>query len=274
MFLFSMRTPSSLPSAFSRHQKRFVLPDSFHVILIPSFILNETNRKEALFFGKNLYLSSRFLYNKSVCYSSQPSSGQKGAPMPKIFTDEEKEGHRAILLDQGLGLIMKNGYKNVTIDQLVQLIGASKGYFYVLFPSKEQFFLQAIASQMERHFDALREVMERHPSPKEIGEAYRLLFKNMHFASFEDVLYVQQKISDAEWQHFRDFVEEFFTRILTLLGRDTQKCDPRLLSNLSAFIFLCSNSRGKYLFLEKINDLVDILLGVFHAYIFPEDDAH
>ena len=53
--------------------------------------------------------------------------------MPKIFTDEEKEGHRAILLDQGLGLIMKNGYKNVTIDQLVQLIGASKGYFYVLF---------------------------------------------------------------------------------------------------------------------------------------------
>ena len=94
--------------------------------------------------------------------------------MPKIFTDEEKEGHRAILLDQGLGLIMKNGYKNVTIDQLVQLIGASKGYFYVLFPSKEQFFLQAIASQMERHFDALREVMERHPSPKEIGEAYRL----------------------------------------------------------------------------------------------------
>lgn len=274
MFLFSMRTPSSLPSAFSRHQKRFVLPDSFHEILIPSFILNETNRREALFFGKNLYLSSLFLYNKSVCYSSQPSSGQKGAPMPKIFTDEEKEGHRAILLDQGLGLIMKNGYKNVTIDQLVQLIGASKGYFYVLFPSKEQFFLQAIASQMERHFDALREVMERHPSPKEIGEAYRLLFKNIHFASFEDVLYVQQKISDAEWQHFRDFEEEFFTRILTLLGRDTQKCDPRLLSNLSAFIFLCSNSRGKYLFLEKINDLVDILLGVFHAYIFPEDDAH
>lgn len=97
--------------------------------------------------------------------------------MPKIFTDEEKEGHRAILLDQGLGLIMKNGCKNVTIDQLVQLIGASKGYFYVLFPSKEQFFLQAIASQMERHFDALREVMERHPSPKEIGEAYRLLLK-------------------------------------------------------------------------------------------------
>ena len=108
--------------------------------------------------------------------------------MPKIFTDEEKEGHRAILLDQGLGLIMKNGYKNVTIDQLVQLIGASKGYFYVLFPSKEQFFLQAIASQMERHFDAFREVMERHPSPKEIGEAYRLLFKNMHFASFEDAM--------------------------------------------------------------------------------------
>lgn len=117
-----------------------------------------------MFLDKNLYLSSLFLYNRNARRIFQPSSGQKGAPIPKIFTDEEKEGHRAILLDQGLGLIMKNGYKNVTIDQLVQLIGASKGYFYVLFPSKEQFFLQAIASQMERHFDALREVMEQHPS--------------------------------------------------------------------------------------------------------------
>ena len=85
--------------------------------------------------------------------------------MPKIFTDEEKEGHRAILLDEGLRLIMKKGYRNVTVDQLVKLIGASKGYFYLLFSSKEQFFLDAIAAQMEKNFAILRQAMEHHPSP-------------------------------------------------------------------------------------------------------------
>lgn len=191
--------------------------------------------------------------------------------MPKIFTDEEKEGHRAILLDEGLRLIMKKGYRNVTVDQLVKLIGASKGYFYLLFSSKEQFFLDAIAAQMEKNFAILRQAMEHHPSPPEIARLYRTLFKDMSFPSFEDALYVQQKISDQQWQHFRDFEEAFFTRILTLLNRDPEKCDPRVLSNLSAFIFLCCNSQGKYLFPDKLNDLMEILLGVFHSYLFPED---
>ena len=56
--------------------------------------------------------------------------------MPKIFSDEEKQFHKNFLLDNGLRVIMENGYKHVTVDQLVQMIGASKGYFYLLFPSR------------------------------------------------------------------------------------------------------------------------------------------
>ena len=72
--------------------------------------------------------------------------------MPKIFSEEEKESHRKFLLDNGLKIIMEKGYKNVTVDQLVKMIGASKGYFYVLFPSKETFFLDALAWQMEKNY--------------------------------------------------------------------------------------------------------------------------
>lgn len=45
--------------------------------------------------------------------------------MPKIFSEEEKESHRKFLLDNGLKIIMEKGYKNVTVDQLVKMIGAS-----------------------------------------------------------------------------------------------------------------------------------------------------
>lgn len=81
--------------------------------------------------------------------------------MPKIFSDEEKQFHKNFLLDNGLRVIMENGYKHVTVDQLVQMIGASKGYFYLLFPSKEDFFLDALAWQMEKNYKQLEEAVKK-----------------------------------------------------------------------------------------------------------------
>ena len=60
--------------------------------------------------------------------------------MPKIFSDIEKDTQRNTLFEKGLQMIVERSYKNVTVDDLVNLIGSSKGYFYRLFESKEDFF--------------------------------------------------------------------------------------------------------------------------------------
>ena len=191
--------------------------------------------------------------------------------MPKIFSEEEKESHRKFLLDNGLKIIMEKGYKNVTVDQLVKMIGASKGYFYVLFPSKETFFLDALAWQMEKNYIRLKEAVEQGYTSEQIGALYRDIFKNsMHFATFEDAAYVQQKVGEQQWEKFQSFQEEYFTRVLKLLGRDTSVCDPRTLSNLSAVMFLLYNSNAKYLFSDRIEATVDVLLQAFHTYIYDK----
>lgn len=191
--------------------------------------------------------------------------------MPKIFSDEEKQFHKIFLLDNGLRVIMENGYKHVTVDQLVQMIGASKGYFYLLFPSKEDFFLDALAWQMEKNYKQLEEAVKKGFSSAQIAELYKEIFKNrMHFANHEDAAYVQQKISDEQWNRFQEYQESFFLRTIKLLGRDASQCDPKIVSNLSAIIFLLYNSRDKYLFAERIQETTDILLHTFHAYIFGE----
>lgn len=191
--------------------------------------------------------------------------------MPKIFSDEDKQAHREYLLENGLRIIMEKGYKQVTVDQLVQLIGASKGYFYVLFPSKEDFFLDALMWQMEKNYQRLKAAVEQGYSPVEIERLYREIFKNkMHFANYEDAAYVQKKISDEQWDRFQEDQKQFFTRILDLLGRNTGSCDPRVVSNLSAIMFLLYNSKAKYLFTEQIPETTDLLLQAFHRYIFGE----
>lgn len=192
--------------------------------------------------------------------------------MPKIFSDEEKDFHRKYLLNNGLKLIMDKGYKNVTVEHLIEMIGASKGYFYVLFPSKEEFFLNALAWQMEKNYAQLEKAVNRGCNPDQIKQFYRDIFKNgMHFANFEDVMYVQQKVSEEQWEKFRDFQFKFFTRVLRLLGRDVSQCDPKTLSNLSAVMFLSYASRSQYLFLDKMDDTIDVLLEAFHSYIFGSD---
>lgn len=192
--------------------------------------------------------------------------------MPKIFSDEEKQAHKEYLLDNGLRMIMEKGYKQVTVDQLVQMIGASKGYFYVLFPSKEDFFLDALEWQMEKNFDSLAEAVKKGYTPTEISQLYREIFKNrMHFANDEDAAYVQQKISDAQWQRFQEYQERFFTRILKLFGISADQCDPQVISNLSAVMFLLYNSQAKYLFTDKVQETTDVLLQAFHRYIFGVD---
>lgn len=192
--------------------------------------------------------------------------------MPKIFSEEEKEAHKEFLLDHGLRVIMENGYKNVTVNQLVQMIGASKGYFYVLFPSKEDFFLNALAWQMEKNFKRLEEAMKKGYTPSQIAKLYREIFKNrMHFATYEDLAYVQKKISDEQWQRFQNYQEDFFARTLKLLGKNTAQCDPQIVSNLSAIMFLLYNSQAKYFFTDKIQETTDILLHTFHEYIFGKE---
>ena len=89
--------------------------------------------------------------------------------MPKIFTEAEKDRHREVLFDKGFRLISEKGYKNVKVDQLVELIEASKGYFYTLFDSKEEYFLGAIAWQMEREYDRLKEAKDDREAAYRIG---------------------------------------------------------------------------------------------------------
>lgn len=95
--------------------------------------------------------------------------------MPKIFSDIEKDIQRNTLFEKGLQMIVERGYKNVTVDELVTLIGSSKGYFYRLFESKEEFFLQAISWQMTRNLEILTAAHSNRASTDELSQIYKVV---------------------------------------------------------------------------------------------------
>ena len=192
--------------------------------------------------------------------------------MPKIFSESEKLSHKQLLFDRGLALIMERGYKNVTVDELIKLTGGSKGYFYLLFESKEDFFLKAVMWQMEQIFQALLDASQQGATPSELSVLHRQLYRKLKFANYEVMFYINQKVSKEQWQQFRKFEEDFFARIIKLMGSSPSERDPQIVSNLSALTYLSympvsSGETAQYWFSEKSDMVTDILLETIHRYI-------
>ena len=145
--------------------------------------------------------------------------------MPKIFSDIEKDIQRNTLFEKGLQMIVERGYKNVTVDELVTLIGSSKGYFYRLFESKEEFFLQAISWQMTQNLEILTAARSNGASTDELSQLYKELFMQASTINYIDMFYIYSKVSEAQWKQFRDFEESHYIRVVKLLGKDPTICE-------------------------------------------------
>ena len=177
--------------------------------------------------------------------------------MPKIFSDIEKDIQRNTLFEKGLQMIVERGYKNVTVDELVTLIGSSKGY------------LQAISWQMTQNLEILTAARSNGASTDELSQLYRELFMQASTINYMDMFYIYSKVSEAQWKQFRDFEESHYIRVVKLLGKDPTICDPKVLSNLSAMIYLSCGmiQYAPYLFEEKNDAVLDILLATMHRYV-------
>ncbi len=56
---------------------------------------------------------------------------------------------REKLLDQGVALLMEQGYHGTGLQELVQSVGVPKGSFYNYFPSKEAFSAEVVSHYIE-----------------------------------------------------------------------------------------------------------------------------
>src|SRR5208283_1654273 len=68
---------------------------------------------------------------------------------------------REKLLDQGVTLLMEQGYHGTGLQELVQNVGVPKGSFYNYFPSKEAFSAQVVKHYIEPFISQLDSHLQR-----------------------------------------------------------------------------------------------------------------
>lgn len=195
--------------------------------------------------------------------------------MPKIFTQSGREKLRRQLLRNGLALFCENGYMETSVDDIVRSAGVSRGLFYTMFPSKEEFALQALQDRQEIVYEMVTYFMAQTNLPVEqriwniIEACIRNEKKMFSFLKLKDTYRIAAHVPQERMDVYMEVQEEFFAKIVRLMGKDPARCDPKVVANLATVFFQgISTIKGRpFLHQDVIDETVECFARAFWNYI-------
>ena len=204
--------------------------------------------------------------------------------MPRHFGDEEKEHIRAEIVKAGTESFHRYGFKKTNIDEIVRLAGVSKGTFYSLFNSKEDFFVEILLSVEQQIHGMLEEQLLNSDLP--VKEAFlESVFAQLKYVSETPLLNVLTQPEEYRFL-FRKLrpeqIEQFFSQdkdyIDRILGRarertEVRDVDTEVLTGVMrgiAMLVLHQREIGEEVFADSLR----LLLPMVAEYLFPEGETN
>src|SRR5690349_3565879 len=199
--------------------------------------------------------------------------------MPKAFSEHEKATIRAQMREKGKELFEKQGLKKTSVDELTEVVGISKGAFYLFYQSKEELFLE-ILEQLEQEIQTkileltIQPAANTKKNVSDLLKAFLLtrdtypLLKNFGKSEFE---YLLRKVP-PEWAlKHANKDEEFIGHFIKKIKQEgiVVKASPRVVSNLIKTLFFVG------LYLEELDpeasaETIDVLINMVAGYIVGE----
>ncbi|OHR67349.1 hypothetical protein HMPREF3291_00695 [Bacillus sp. HMSC76G11] len=132
------------------------------------------------------------------CKNKSVTEIQRGLnPMPRAFTEHEKQRIKKVLLEKGKEMLELHGIRKTNVEDLTRAAGISKGAFYKFYPSKEVLFfeiLEELENEMRTKF--FSELFVPELSPRESFQS-----KMRGAFAFIDENPLMRNISSDEMNH-------------------------------------------------------------------------
>ena len=168
--------------------------------------------------------------------------------MPRALTEQEKCRICDRLLEKGKEIVMSQGIKKVSVDDIAKAAGMAKGSFYQHFESKEK-FLYALIEKIHRQVFVKAEQMIKDSFSNGINlhESTRAFLKNLFYMP-EMAFFVKYErdineiffslIQDDEWCTFKQMEVAMFEKMLKLAGADTARVKAGVVHNFIHALYL------------------------------------
>jgi len=191
--------------------------------------------------------------------------------MPRALTDQEKCRQCRRLLEKGMPVVLSQGIRKVSIEDITKAAGMSKGSFYHHFESKEKYMVEVIMDIHRQIFALAEQILSSEGDLQENARKFLLnLFDMPELAFFtnyySEISELVEDISEYELQFAEEAEVNMYGKLLTALGIDTQRVKPGVVHNIMHIMYMIVQS--DLMIKDDLPKTREILTESLLSYIF------
>ena len=186
-----------------------------------------------------------YLYDQNI-----KTVTRKGCDMPdRVFTNEQRDELRLVMLEAGFPLIKEYGVTHTTITKITEAAGIAKGTFYHFWKNKEEYLAELIKYHRQKTLPKLidKEVLEgKRKLGREDARVYfrHLVDKDMSIyahMTLEDESNLIHKTSDFDPDEEKE--SSIAINLLSMLEGVRTDVDFLLLANMTKILVLTAEAK-------------------------------
>jgi AcrR family transcriptional regulator len=191
--------------------------------------------------------------------------------MPRALTDKEKCRQCRNLLEKGKGVVLSQGMRKISVDDITRAAGVAKGTFYQHFASKEM-FLYELVWDFHKHIFAQAEQMlvnsgDLQANARRVIAGLFLMPEMAFFIQNEhEITGIFESVPDQTLRSAKQMELAMFEKLLRAAGINTDIVKPGVVHNYIHTLFLL---KGSDLMMEDaLQETFDRILDNLMSYIF------
>ena len=180
----------------------------------------------------------------------------------KAYSEQEREQVGRDLLSVGLEMLSQRGLKGTTLQDILQVVGISKPFFYHnYYSSLAELVIHIIDYEIVLLLQAVRDDLEQRDVPlaTRIQTFLQMIIHSREHHVFimtqEEEMWVYKHLGPEEFTAYQQGQARFYEQILSLWNIPQEKCRPKELGNLLLSVALIHNSAARslpFFFLEEL----------------------
>ncbi len=193
----------------------------------------------------------------------------------KTYTPEQYAQLKQSLLDCAVKSYGRRGIKAVKLPEILKEVGISKPFFYSFYRSLDELILAVIDHQ---RISLIRLAEDTARTSSCMEESFRRFLEAVmapqsdpvFIMTPEEEIWLYRHLSEENYRTFQKGQLEFFTRLLEILGIDSQQCDMKIVVNLLLSMLILHNSTQEtlpFLFHDRLKESTALQRELLTSYL-------
>ena len=193
--------------------------------------------------------------------------------MPRALTEQEKCRLCNRLLEKGKAIVLAQGIKKVSVDDIAKAAGMAKGSFYQHFESKEVFLYELINDIHKQIFTQAEQMLQAGDDLR--ANTRRFLMNLFHMPqmvfftkNYNEINELFESMPEKEALSAKEMEKELFEKLMIKAGIDTQKIKPGVVHNYLHALYLVMGS--ELMIEDDLSETFELIMDNLISYIFGD----